>query len=96
MLCRGAVPADLTVADAASMGLKIFVNSEEAVDGISERLTALSGDQSIKGRGPIHLILSNPELPGEVELALPGEFPMNPQVKGALKHIGGVLDVVEF
>ena len=96
MLARGVQPADLTVADAASMGLKIFVNSEEAVDGISERLVALANDKSIKGRGPIHLILSNPELPGEVEIALPAEYPMNPQVKGALKHIGGVLDVVEF
>ena len=96
MLCRGAQPADLTVADAASMGLKIFVNSEEAVGGIAERLGALAEDKSIRGRGPVHLILSNPELPGEVDMALPGEFPMNPQVKGALKHIGGVLEVVEF
>ncbi|MEM7241279.1 MAG: DNA polymerase III subunit alpha [Pseudomonadota bacterium] len=96
MLCRGASPADLTVADAAAMGLKIFVSSEEAVGGVAERLDALSEDKSIRGRGPVHLILSNPELPGEVEMALPGEFPMNPQVKGALKHIGGVLDVVEF
>ena len=96
MLCRGATLADLTVADAASMGLKIFVSSEDAVGGIAERLGALSEDKSIRGRGPVYLILSNPELPGEVEMALPGEFPMNPQVKGALKHIGGVLDVVEF
>lgn len=44
----------------------------------------------------MHLVLSHPELPGEVEIALEGEYPLNPQIKGAIKHISGVMEVLEF
>ena len=45
---------------------------------------------------PVHLILSHPELPGEVEIALKNSYPVNTQIKGAIKHIDGVLEVLEF
>ena len=77
------------------MGLKIFVSDADAITSISARLNDKS-QETQRGRGPVHLVLSHPELPGEVEIALKGEFPMNPQIKGAIKHIAGVLDVEEF
>jgi DNA polymerase-3 subunit alpha len=35
----------------------------------------------------------NPELPGEVELDVGHDFVVNPQIKGALKSLPGVLEV---
>ena len=84
------------VADAAAMGLKVYVNEEAAIPSIATRLGELKKDGRLKGRGPVHLVLSHPDLPGEVEVALTGDYPLNPQVKGAIKHIGGVLEVEEF
>jgi len=96
LLCRGAQPVDVTVADAASMGLKVFVTQEGALQSIAARLQEVSKVASARGRGPIHLVLSDPDLPGEVEIALDGQYPLNPEVKGALKHIDGVQLVEEF
>ena len=98
LLARGAQAVDTAVADAASMGLKIFLNEEHAVASISTRLTELAANAKMNARsqGPVHLILSHPELPGEVEVALKGSYPLNPQIKGAIKHIQGVVDVEEF
>ena len=96
LLARGVQAVDDMVADAAAMGLKVYVNDADAIPSIATRLGELEKDGRLKGRGPVHLVLSHPDLPGEVEVALTGEYPLNPQVKGAIKHIGGVLEVEEF
>jgi DNA polymerase-3 subunit alpha len=38
----------------------------------------------------------NPELPGEVDIDLGQDFPVTPQIKGAIKSLGGVLEVEEI
>jgi len=96
LLAQGVQAVDASVADAAAMGLKIFVNDEVAVGSIATRLEEVSKGAGPRGRGPVHLVLIHPELPGEVEIALKDEYPLNPQVKGALKHIQGVQLVEEF
>ncbi|MEM9715298.1 MAG: DNA polymerase III subunit alpha [Pseudomonadota bacterium] len=96
LLARAVEPIDRTVATAGSMGFRIFVGSEDALPSIKTRLDELAEAANIRSRGPVSLILNHPDLPGEVELALPGQYPLNPQVKGAIKHIGGVLEVEEF
>jgi len=35
----------------------------------------------------------HPDLPGEVDVFLGEDFPVNPQIKGALKSLDGVLMV---
>ena len=47
------------------------------------------------GRGPIHFCLLNPDLPGEVEIDTGVEYPVNPQIKGAIRSLAGVLEVQE-
>ena len=96
LLAQAVQPVDGAVADAAAMGLKVFVNDEKAVGSIATRLIEISQGAGPRGRGPVHLVLTHPDLPGEVEMALPKEYPLNPQVKGALKHIQGVQMVEEF
>ena len=96
LLTRAAEPVDNTVAHAGSMGLRVFVGDEQALPSIKTRLDELLENPKIPSRGPVHLVLNHPDLPGEVELKLDGNYPLNPQVKGAIKHIGGVLEVEEF
>ena len=48
------------------------------------------------GRGPIRLCLSHGGLPGEVEMDLHQEFPVTPEIKGAVKSLDGVLAVEDF
>jgi len=96
LLAQAVQAVDASVADAATMGLKIFVNDQAAVGSIATRLDEVSKGAGPRGRGPVHLLLIHPDLPGEVEIALKDEYPLNPQVKGALKHIQGVQLVEEF
>ena len=46
-------------------------------------------------RGPVMLCLLDASLPGEVEVDLGRDFPVNPQIKGALKSLDGVMQVEE-
>jgi len=92
MLARGVIPIDSEVAGAAAKGLTVFVNDEAAMPSLASLLA-----RDAKGaRGPINLILLDPDLPGDVEISLPGNYPMSPQVKSALKAIAGVVTVEEF
>ena len=56
---------------------------------------ARGGTAAARRGGPVNLVLMSPEF-GEVELRLPGEWPLNPQVAGALKAAPGVVSVEEF
>lgn len=47
-------------------------------------------------RGEVLMYLQDPGLPGDVEMDLGQIFPINPQIKGALKSLEGVLDVEEI
>ena len=55
----------------------------------------MRGEAKMKGRGPVSLCLLSPDLPGEVDVLLGEDFPVNPQIKGALKSLDGVLMVEE-
>ncbi len=94
LLCRSAQPIDGAV-EAGAMGLKIFVDTEDAVPSIASVLERSAADKSIRARGPVSLCLMNPDLPGEVEVSLGDAFAVNPKVKGAIKSLGGVVMVEE-
>ena len=49
-----------------------------------------------KSRGSVALCLMAADLPGEVHLELEGDFPVNPQIKSALKSLGGVVTVEDI
>jgi DNA polymerase-3 subunit alpha len=95
LLARAAQPVDAAVADAAGTGLRVFVNDAAAAPSLAARLKA-ADDLRGRGRGPIHVVLLDGALPGEVEIALPGLHPVTPQVLSAIKHVTGVVHVEEF
>ena len=97
LLARGVQSVDDAVAGAAATGLRIFINAETAIPSVSKRLSAATTEaRGARGRGPVNLILLHPDLPGEVELGLPDPYPITPAIKGAIKHVPGVVTVEEF
>ncbi len=96
LLARAAQPIDDVVADAGQSGLRVFVEGPEAAPAVATVLDRAKGESGRKGRGPISLCLLAADLPGEVDVTLPGEFPVTPQIKGALKSLPGVLEVEEI
>jgi len=96
LLGRGVVPIDTAVADAGGMGLRIFIENVSAIASVSEVLEGARGVARAAGKGPVHLCLMDPALPGEVEVDLGAQFPVTPQIKGAIRSLGGVLEVEEI
>jgi DNA polymerase-3 subunit alpha len=48
------------------------------------------------GRGPVQFCLMDSSLPGEVEIDLGQDFPVNPAIKGAIKAVSGVMEVEDL
>ena len=95
LLGRSVSPIDVAVADAGSTGLRVFLDGAEAIGTVQSVLERALADGVRGGRGPVYFCLMAPDLPGEVELDLGRDFPVNPQIKGALRSLGGVIEVEE-
>jgi DNA polymerase-3 subunit alpha len=93
---RSVAPMDTVIGDAGSSGLKILIEDVEAIQSVANILNR--AQETVKGvdKGPIAFCLINPNLPGEVEIDAGIECPINPQIKGAIKSLGGVLNVEEI
>ncbi|WP_298837764.1 DNA polymerase III subunit alpha [uncultured Roseobacter sp.] len=96
LLGRSVGPAEAAVADAGGMGLRVFVEDPGAVSAVASVLQGAAKAARNAGRGPVHLCLMHPDLPGEVEVALGQDFAVNPQIKGAIKSLNGVLEVEDM
>jgi len=96
LLLRAAQPIDRAVATAGASGLRVFVNDPGAVDAVKARLAFTPGQGVRPKGGPVNLVLMAPDLPCVVEVRLPGEFPLTPQIAGAIKAAPGVVTVEEF
>ncbi|WP_342076800.1 DNA polymerase III subunit alpha [Yoonia sp. SS1-5] len=93
LLGRSVSPIDLAVADAGSAGLRVFIDDPQVIGSVASILQNADRDGVRAGRGPILFCLMDSSLPGEVELDLGDMFPVNPQIKGALRSLGGVIEV---
>ena len=95
LLGRSVSPIDTAVTDISSQGLRVFLDGPEAIPSVASILENAMRDKVKGGRGPIYFCLMNDELPGEVEVDLGQDFPVNPQIRGALRSLGGVIEVEE-
>ena len=95
LLARSVQPIDGVVADAGAVGLRIFVDTPAAIPSVASVLQDMA-DKVKAARGPIIFCLMNNELPGEVDVDIGREFPVNPPIKGAIKSLDGVLAVEEI
>ena len=96
LLGRAVSPIDGVVADVGAMGLRIFVENEQAIPSVASVLQNAVKSVKTGGRGPIRFCLMGAGLPGEVEIDAGQEYPVNPQIKGAIKSLSGVLTVEEL
>ena len=95
LLGRSVMPADMAVANAGSSGLQVFVSDASAIPTVSEVLNNAIRDKVKGGRGPIMFTIDDDEL-GEIDVELDRNFPVNPQIKGALCSLNGVVEVLEI
>lgn len=96
LLGRSIVPIDTVVADVGGMGLKIFIEDVGAIAAVATVLEGAVTAAKKAGRGPVQFCLMDASLPGEVEIDLGQDFPVNPQIKGAIKSLMGVLEVEDL
>jgi len=93
LLGRSVAPIDNVVADAGGSALRVFIDTPDAIESVASILANAIKDGVRAGRGPVYFNLMHPDLPGEVELDLGEDFPVNPQIKGALRSLNGVIEV---
>ncbi|MBW4707225.1 DNA polymerase III subunit alpha [Roseobacter sp. YSTF-M11] len=96
LLARSVSPIDAVTADAGGMGLRVFVDAPEAISAVASVLEGAAEAVKSAGRGPVEFCLMDPSLPGEVEVELGQQFVVNPQIKGAIKSLSGVLEVEDL
>jgi DNA polymerase-3 subunit alpha len=95
LLARSVTPVDNVATDAGGMALKVFLDRAEALSPLAELLER-AGEQAKGARpGAVSLCLLDTGLPGEVDMTLGRDFPLNPQIKSALKSLPGVVAVEE-
>ncbi|MEM9031074.1 MAG: DNA polymerase III subunit alpha, partial [Pseudomonadota bacterium] len=93
LLARSVMPIDEVAAEGEPAGLRIFIDADSAAASVASVLERTKNESARRGRGPISFCLLSAELPGEVEIALPGKYPITPAIKGALKSLPGVVTV---
>ena len=96
LLARGVDLADEKVAGAGAVGLRIHLEDASALSQIATVLNRATEQVPSAPKGPVHLCLSHSGLPGEVEVDLKQDFPVTPEIRGAVKSLAGVLAVEEF
>lgn len=96
LLMRSAGPVDSAIADAGRSSLRVYLDSASAVATVATVLQDAKTAARNASPGEIYLYLQDPALPGDVEMDLGQMFPINPQIKGALKSLEGVMDVEEI
>ena len=92
---RSVVAMDGVVAEAGATGLRIFIEDASAIATVASVLAQAGEAQRNLPRGPVMLCLMDPGLPGDTEIDTGQEFPMNPQIKGAIRSLPGVMEVQE-
>lgn len=95
LLARGVQPIDDAVSGDGGKGLRVFLEGPDAIGTVAGLLDRARAEATAKTRGPVHFCLMAPDLPGEVDVLLGEDFPVSPQIKGALKSLGGVVMVEE-
>ncbi len=96
LLGRSVGPVDSVVAEAGAAGLRIFVDQPQVLPTVAKVLQDAAGAAKSASKGPIRMCLLDPGLPGDVEMELGQDFPINPQIKGAIKSLDGVMSVEEI
>jgi DNA polymerase-3 subunit alpha len=91
LLAQGITPIDAATATAGAQDLRIHLARPEA----AQTLATLLSKVDARTRAQITLCVTDPE-GREIDIDLPGQYPVTPQIKGAIKAMQGVLAVEEI
>ncbi|MCC6949109.1 MAG: DNA polymerase III subunit alpha [Bradyrhizobiaceae bacterium] len=72
-------------------GLRVFLESADPIELVAKRLNGGANGRA-EGAGEVSIVLRL-ENGAEVEVKLPGRYPVSPQVAGAMKAVPGVVEV---
>ena len=95
LLCRGVQPID-AASGGEAMGLMVYIDAAPAVELVKSLLDRASNEAAARSRAAVSLCLMPQEGEDEVVLELNEDFPVNPQIKSALKHLPGVVMVEDI
>ena len=96
MLCQGASPIDTVAAEAGGgSGLRIHLETPEAVASIAAVLERVAAEGRVKSRGEVIFSVFDPERRCRYQISAGRDLPVNPQVKGAIRSLRGVVQVEE-
>ena len=90
LLAQGVTPIDAATATAGAQDLRIHLAKPEAVSSLASLLAKVEG----RTRAAITLCVTDAE-GREIDIDLPGQYPVTPQIRGAIKAMHGVLAVEE-
>ena len=96
LLGRTVTPIDAVVASGGASGLKVWIDDAAAVTTVATVLEEAKSAAKAAARAPVQLCLSDPGLPGEVEMELGSDFVVSTQIRQALKSLEGVTMVDEL
>jgi DNA polymerase-3 subunit alpha len=88
LLARAATPIDVVADAAGASDLRIHINQTDTAASLAGLLSKLTG----KSRAQITLCMQGHE-GREIDVSLPGTYPITPQIKGAIKAMQGVVMV---
>ncbi len=81
-------------------GLVVTVRPDVSVEQIAKRLAnggnGKAAEAKADGKGEVNIVVSLEEGLSEVEVKLPGRYPLSPQIAGNVRAIEGVLEVQEL
>jgi DNA polymerase-3 subunit alpha len=95
-VARGAQALEDVVATAGASGLRIHIGDAAAAQSVRKLLDRMTGAINKAPRGPIRFCVADPSSGVEVEVEAGEEFPVSPQIRGAIRAMGGVLLVEEM
>jgi DNA polymerase III subunit alpha len=93
LLARSAQPIDAVTADAGSGILKIHVETEAAVLSVAALLARMAEDQKSRTKGAVRFCVVDQLTGAEIEINAGNGFIINPQIKGAIRMMNGVMQV---
>jgi DNA polymerase-3 subunit alpha len=91
LLAQAITPIDAATAAAGAQDLRIHLAKPEAAISLATLLAKVEG----RTRAAITLCVTDPQ-GREIDIDLPGQYPVTPQIKGAIKAMHGVLAVEEI
>jgi DNA polymerase-3 subunit alpha len=80
-------------AEKLQKGLRVFLRSDQPIEGVAKRLEPAARSTQDKGDAEVSMILILEGGASEVEVKLPGRYKVSPQIAGAIKAVPGVIEV---